>query len=61
MRQSDQLRENVEKNTVYERVLVGSVGIILGFFFLLGVGFAGGNFVHDAAHDTRHINSFPCH
>lgn len=34
---------------------------IIGMFILLGVGFAGMQQIHDAAHDTRHGFSFPCH
>ncbi|MCZ6885576.1 MAG: CbtB-domain containing protein [Alphaproteobacteria bacterium] len=28
---------------------------------MLGTGFAQSNLLHDAAHDTRHGFSFPCH
>ena len=33
--------------------------ILLGVFVLFGVGFAQG--LHEAAHDSRHSFSFPCH
>lgn len=33
--------------------------LLLGFFMLIGVGFAAT--VHDVAHDTRHSLGFPCH
>lgn len=33
----------------------------LGFLVLAGVGFAQVEVVHNAAHDTRHSNGFPCH
>lgn len=33
--------------------------ILLGVFVLYGVGFAHG--LHEAAHDSRHSFSFPCH
>lgn len=33
----------------------------LGLFFLWGVGFSHIEAVHNAAHDTRHSNAFPCH
>ena len=40
-------------------VLMLSAGMIL----LFAVGFAqgSGNFMHNAAHDTRHAATFPCH
>jgi len=33
----------------------------LGLFLLWGVGFAGPDVIHNAAHDTRHAAAFPCH
>ena len=33
----------------------------LGVALLWGVGFAQVPAVHNAAHDTRHSNGFPCH
>ncbi len=34
---------------------------VLGLVILLFVGFAPVNAVHNAAHDSRHSVSFPCH
>ncbi len=34
---------------------------LLGTFIIFGVGFVNAAAVHDAAHDTRHAASFPCH
>lgn len=34
---------------------------LLGFVILLFVGFAPVQAVHNAAHDSRHSVSFPCH
>ena len=34
---------------------------VLGFVILLFVGFAPVNALHNAAHDSRHSVSFPCH
>ena len=33
----------------------------LGLFLLCGVGFSHLSAFHNAAHDTRHSNAFPCH
>jgi cobalt transporter subunit CbtB len=29
--------------------------------FVYGIGFAGADILHNAAHDARHANNFPCH
>lgn len=34
---------------------------VLGVTLLWGVGFSHIEAVHNAAHDTRHSNGFPCH
>ena len=33
----------------------------MGLFFLFGVGFAHADLLHNAAHDSRHAFTFPCH
>lgn len=33
----------------------------LGLLLLWGVGFSHIDALHNAAHDTRHSNAFPCH
>ena len=44
-----------------QRAGVAAIGGILGVFLLIGVGFANPNIIHNAAHDARHANAFPCH
>lgn len=34
---------------------------VFGTVFIYGIGFAGANVLHNAAHDARHANNFPCH
>jgi len=34
---------------------------VFGSVFIYGIGFAGANVLHNAAHDARHANNFPCH
>jgi cobalt transporter subunit CbtB len=34
---------------------------MLGFVVIYGVGFSPVEAFHNAAHDTRHSNGFPCH
>lgn len=34
---------------------------VIGAFIIVGVGFAGPEVLHNAAHDLRHGLAFPCH
>ncbi len=34
---------------------------VFGGVFIYGIGFAGAHVLHNAAHDARHANNFPCH
>lgn len=43
------------------RLVAGFFAASLGLLFIGGVGFAGMPAIHDAAHDVRHVLSFPCH
>ena len=45
----------------HQRAFAVTIGLLLGVFLLLGVGFAGPDIIHNAAYDTRHANIFPCH
>ena len=38
-----------------------SAAALLGVFIILGMGFAGAEVLHNAAHDMRHGLAFPCH
>jgi len=42
-------------------VLPAVLAALLGLFILYGVGFAQPNLIHNAAHDSRHALTFPCH
>ena len=44
-----------------ERHAAALVSALLGLVFSAGVGFASPEAIHDAAHDTRHAFTFPCH
>jgi cobalt transporter subunit CbtB len=47
--------------TIGERQLTGVLVLAFGLLLLAGAGFAGSDYVHNAAHDTRHAIGFPCH
>lgn len=38
-----------------------TTAFLLGVVVLFGVGFASSSAVHNAAHDVRHSQGFPCH
>jgi cobalt transporter subunit CbtB len=44
-----------------ERLLAGALFLGFGVLLLAGAGFAGSDYLHSAAHDTRHAIGFPCH
>ena len=44
-----------------ERMATGVVTLLLGIFMLYGVAFAHSDILHNAAHDTRHAITVPCH
>ena len=47
----------VDSNTIAQAVLA----MALGLFIVGVVGFSHISAVHNAAHDVRHANAFPCH
>ncbi len=44
-----------------QRILGVFLAASLGFFMIWAVGFAQSQTIHDAAHDSRHSFTFPCH
>ena len=54
-------KTEVKSTALSQRVAAAGFGSLLGAFILMGVGFANADLVHNAAHDSRHANSFPCH
>jgi cobalt transporter subunit CbtB len=60
MQQSQTVRapaSTVDSNTIAQAVLA----MALGLFIVGVVGFSHISAVHNAAHDVRHANAFPCH
>jgi cobalt transporter subunit CbtB len=43
------------------RITAAMAGVLLGVFLVYGVAFAAPNAIHNAAHDTRHAFTVPCH
>jgi cobalt transporter subunit CbtB len=44
-----------------DTAIAALLAALLGLFVLWGVGFSHLDAFHNAAHDTRHSNAFPCH
>lgn len=44
-----------------EAVVAAFLALFIGSVLIAGVGFAGPQAVHNAAHDGRHAVAFPCH
>ena len=47
--------------SLQQRLITAAFGGLIGLFLILGIGFAHPETIHNAAHDTRHAASFPCH
>ncbi|HWA45235.1 MAG TPA: CbtB domain-containing protein [Hypericibacter adhaerens] len=48
-------------SSVASRALPVAMAALLGVFLIFGVGFSHVSAFHNAAHDVRHSNAFPCH
>ncbi len=48
-------------NALANRLAAAACAALFGVFLLWGVGFSQLEAFHNAAHDTRHSNAFPCH
>jgi cobalt transporter subunit CbtB len=48
-------------NTRSAALAAAMIVAVFGAVFIYGIGFAGANVLHNAAHDARHVNNFPCH
>lgn len=57
--------QNTQTQAVAEsaasRALQITFAALLGVFVIGGVGFSHMTVMHNAAHDVRHANAFPCH
>ena len=55
--------DEVKVKVASEHITLGAVMLIAGTLLIFAVGFAegAGGFLHNAAHDTRHAVTIPCH
>lgn len=58
------IHENTAASAVSSRtskIAQSLTAVLLGLFIVGFVGFSHVEAMHNAAHDTRHANAFPCH
>ena len=55
--------EDIKAKVSSEHIILGVFMFLAGALLIFAVGFAKGTggFLHNAAHDTRHAVSIPCH
>ncbi len=55
--------EEIKAKVSSEHIILGVVMLFSGAVLIFTVGFAqgAGGFLHNAAHDTRHAVTIPCH
>ena len=55
--------DDIKVKVSSERITVGALMLVAGTVLIFIVGFAqgAGGFLHNAAHDTRHAVTIPCH
>ena len=55
--------DNIKVKVSSERITLGALMLVAGTVLIFAVGFAqgAGGFLHNAAHDTRHAVTIPCH
>ena len=55
--------DNLKDKTSSEHIILGAVMLLAGALLIFAVGFVqgAGGFLHNAAHDTRHAVTIPCH
>ena len=55
--------DNIKVKVSSERITLGAVMLLVGTLLIFAVGFTqgAGGLLHNAAHDTRHAVTIPCH
>ena len=55
--------DNIKVKVSSEQITLGAVMLFVSTLLIFAVGFAqgAGGFLHNAAHDTRHAITIPCH
>ena len=55
--------DDIKVKVSSERITLGAVMLLVGTLLIFAVGFTqgAGGLLHNAAHDTRHAVTIPCH
>ena len=56
-----EIRTGERLNARTRALAPAALAFLFGTFLSIGVGFAGPDAIHNAAHDARHAFAFPCH
>lgn len=59
--QAQSITQTSQRSLTLSRPLQLVGAVLLGTIILYGAGFVNTAAVHNAAHDTRHSQGFPCH
>lgn len=57
----EQTSQTISQTATTAAAIPAVLAILLGVFLVFGTGFAHSDTIHNAAHDSRHSFSFPCH
>lgn len=58
---TEALKQGAARVTRRDAMVAAFLALFLGSILTFGVGLAGADVVHNAAHDWRHSMGFPCH
>ncbi len=61
MQTTNQLTSTMTSAKRSEAIMASVMAATLGLVLVWGVGFSHIDVLHNAGHDTRHANAFPCH
>ena len=61
MQNSNVATASVATSSQSGRIIALAASALIGLGVVFAVGLAQANALHDAAHDVRHANGFPCH
>ncbi|NQU60713.1 MAG: CbtB-domain containing protein [Rhodospirillales bacterium] len=59
--QTTQLNQAQSSTRISSRLAPAFFALLFGVFLVFGAGFANSSVLHNATHDVRHANGFPCH
>ena len=61
MSRSQSLKYGIATRSDTNQLTAAFIAALFGTFLVIGVGLSNSETLHNAAHDTRHAFTFPCH